>query len=425
MSERTKDRHRQALMLEPEQRDAVNRMHNGCILCGGTGSGKSVTGIAYYIRHMCEGNWGSKPRMRKPKNLYIITTAMKRDKREWDGDLGLFGLSRDRDLCIFPVSVIVDSWNNIGKYAGVRGAAFIFDEQRVVGNGPWAKAFQSIAKKNQWILLSATPGDTWADYVQIFIANGFYRNKTEFENRHVIWSRFSKYPKVDRYLENAYLMSLRERVLVDMDYIKSTERHEYYQIVPHDWHTYKQVMKNRKNPWSKQPITNISELCSILRKISNTDPQRVKEIVQIVKQRSRCIIFYNFNYELEILKKMCDDNGLIFAQWNGHEHEPIPNSSDWVYLVQYAAGAEGWNCISCNTIIFYSLSYSWRAMEQAAGRIDRRNTPYKDLYYYYFRSSSPIDLAINRALKRKEKFNENRYFSKLGVDFGQKLGNCG
>lgn len=414
--ERIKDKRKQALILEPEQRDAVNRMHNGCILCGGTGSGKSVTGIAYYIRSVCNGNWGSKPSMKTPQNLYIITTAMKRDRFEWDGDLGLFGLSRDVDLCLYPVTVVVDSWNNIGKYKDVAGAFFIFDEQRVVGSGPWAKAFQAIAKKNQWILLSATPGDTWSDYVQIFIANGFYRNKTEFERRHVIWSRFAKYPKPAGYLEHAYLMSLRERILVDMDYVKSTERHEYHQLVPYDWQLYKRVIKTRKNPWTGEPIVNISELCSILHKVSNTHPQRVEEIKKLVRQHGRCIIFYNFNYELEILKAMCRDMGVIFAEWNGHVHESIPDSCDWVYLVQYAAGAEGWNCTSCNTVIFYSLSYSWRAMEQAAGRIDRRNTPFKDLYYYYFRSSSPIDLAINKALKKKENFNKSRYFSKLGLN---------
>ena len=216
-------------------------------------------------------------------------------------------------------------------------------------------------------------------------------------------------------------MALRDRILVDMDYKKKTERHEYHQIVSYDWQLYKQVMKKRKNPWTGDPVVNISELCSILRKISNTHPQRVDEIVKIVKQRGRCIIFYNFNYELEILKRMCRENGFIFAEWNGHAHEPIPDSCDWVYLVQYTAGAEGWNCITCDTIIFYSLSYSWRAMEQAAGRIDRRNTPFKDLYYYYFRSPSPIDLAINRALKRKENFNESRYFAKVSSNFGAKV----
>lgn len=409
------------IILEPEQEDALNRMHNGCILCGGTGSGKSLTGVAYYISKVCRGNWGDPVFMKRPRDLYIITTAMKRDRFEWDDDLAKMGLSRDPESCLFPVKVVIDSWNNIRKYIGVYGAFFIFDEQRVVGNGAWAKSFQRIVKKNEWVLLSATPGDTWADYVQIFIANGFYRNKTEFENRHVIWSRFSKYPRVDRWLEQGYLLSLRERVLVDMDYKKSTERHIFYQLAPYDWKLYKQVMKTRKNPWTGKPILNISELCSILRKISNTDPERVEEVAKLVKRHGRCIIFYNFNYELELLQKMCRKHGFIFAEWNGHKHEPIPDSCDWVYLVNYGAGSEGWNCTSCNCEIFFSANYSWRSMEQAAGRIDRRNTPFKDLYYYHFRSSSPIDLAINRALKRKEKFNETRYFAGISGSFGDGL----
>lgn len=407
----------QTLILEPEQEEALKRMHNGCVLCGGVGSGKSIVGIAYYISSGCRGRWGAFPMMKSPRNLYIITTAMKRDKNEWNDDLTKFGLNEDPEANLYSVDVVVDSWNNIKKYTGVRDAFFIFDEQRVVGSGAWAKAFQQIVRKNQWILLSATPGDTWADYVQIFIANGFYRNKTEFENRHVIWARFSKFPKVDRYLEQEYLMSLRERVLVDMNFERHTERHVYNEIVPYDWKLYKTVMKSRKNPWTGEPIVNISELCSVLRKISNTHPERIREVADVIRRRGRCIVFYNFNYELDLLKEMCRKNGMIFAEWNGHAHEPIPESCDWVYLVQYTAGAEGWNCTSCNTMIFFSPSYSWRSMEQAAGRIDRRNTPFKDLYYYHFRSTSQIDLAINRALKRKEKFNETRYFSKIGVKF--------
>lgn len=405
----------QTIVLEPEQQAALKRMHNGCVLCGGVGSGKSIVGISYYICSVCRGHWGAFPQMKKPKDLYIITTAMKRDKHEWDDDLSKFGLNSDPDCNLYSVNVVVDSWNNIKKYVLVQDAFFIFDEQRVVGSGAWAKAFQKIAKRNQWIMLSATPGDTWSDYVQIFIANGFYRNKTEFENRHVIWAKFAKFPKVDRYLEQGYLMSLRERVLVDMDFKRSTERHIYTEIVPYDMALYKTVMRTRKNPWTGEPILNVSELCSILRKISNTHPHRVEEVAKLVKMHGRCIIFYNFNYELEMLKEMCRKHGVIFAEWNGHVHEPIPETCDWVYLVQYAAGSEGWNCTSCNAMIFFSLSYSWRAMEQAAGRIDRRNTPFKDLYYYQFRSTSKIDLAINNALKRKEKFNESRYFAKIGL----------
>ena len=397
------------------QIDAVKRMKNGCILNGGVGSGKSRTALAYYyLRNggdpasLCGDNYI--PMDDPPKDLYIITTARKRDTLEWDGDMAPFLLSTHTDVSLYSNKVVVDSWNNITKYKEVTGAFFIFDEDRVTGSGVWVKSFLKIAKSNEWIILSATPGDTWQDYIPVFLANGFYKNKSEFIREHIVYSRFSKFPKVDRYLNTGRLIRLRNNILIDMDFHRDTIPHHEDVYVSYDISAYKDICRNRWNPWEDRPIENAAEFCYSLRKLVNTDEARQVALLQIIEEHPKAIIFYNFDYELDILKKLYYGEDFEIAEWNGHKHQEVPKGEKWVYLVQYTAGNEGWNCVRTDTIIFYSQNYSYKVMTQAAGRIDRLNTPYKDLYYYHIKSRSGIDLAINKALKNKKKFNERKFY---------------
>ena len=399
------------IQLRDYQIEALKNMRNGCILNGGVGSGKSLTSLAYYFKE-CGGefDWdGSYLPMTDPKDLYIITTARKRDTMEWDGELSHFLLSRHEDINLYDNKVVVDSWNNIGKYKDVEGAFFIFDEQRVVGSGAWVKSFIKISKSNDWILLSATPGDTWMDYIPVFVANGFYKNKTEFIREHVIYNNYSKYPKVDRYMNTGRLVRLRNRILVDMDFKRPTVPHHEDVFVQYDISKYKDIIRNRWDPWKNKPLKNASELCYLLRKVVNTDETRQRALLELVEKHPKVIVFYNFDYELEILKGLYYGENVEIAEWNGHKHQPIPDGERWVYLVQYNAGAEGWNCIRTDTIVFYSQTYSYKMLEQARGRIDRMNTPFTDLYYYHMRSRSGIDLGITRALKNKKEFNQTKW----------------
>ena len=397
--------------LRDYQIDAVNQLQNGSILCGGVGSGKSRTSLAYFFKE-CGGKIGETyEAMSDPIDLYIITTARKRDTKEWEGELCPFLISTDTLTSLYGdnMEVTIDSWNNIGKYKDVKGAFFIFDEQRVVGSGAWVKAFLKIAKANKWILLSATPGDTWQDYIPVFVANGFYRNKSEFVREHVIYSRFTKYPKIDKYINTGRLIRLRNRILVDMDFKRQTVPHHEDVYCNYDIPKYKDTMRNRWDPFKNEPIINASGLCYTLRQIVNSDESRQVALLEILEDHPKAIIFYNFDYELDLLMDLAYSHALEVAQWNGHKHQPIPDSDRWVYLVQYTAGAEGWNCISTDTIVFYSQNYSYKIMQQSAGRIDRLNTPYTDLYYYHLKTRSGIDLAISKALKDKKKFNESRW----------------
>jgi len=489
--------------LYPHQQAAVNKLANGKILWGGVGSGKSLTAVAYYMK------------MEAPRDVYVITTAKKRDSLDWDGEFSKYGVGSQYDATVAGV-LTVDSWNNLGKYRDVSGAFFIFDEQRLVGSGEWTKHFIRIAKSNRWILLSATPGDTWLDYIPVFVANGYYKNRTEFKREHVVYNTFTRFPKVDRYVGVSRLVRLRNELLVEMPYLTHTVRHSTDVFVEHDPDLWKQVTEKRWHVYEKRPIRDVSELFSVMRKVVNTHSSRIAAVRDLLRTTQKLIVFYNFDYELEILRTLSEDyppwpipipadtksspppstweipkgrspsssaakvagltsptststrtdstgsiltttfgstfhsperrpdvwestgstisstktsatakrvgttekpsttseissTNLVVAEWNGHKHQPIPQSERWVYLVQYAAGAEGWNCTATDTTLFYSQPYSYKLWSQAHGRIDRLNTPFSDLYYHVLLSKTFIDSAISKTLAKKRSFNERDY----------------
>lgn len=395
------------------QLEAIHKLKNGCILCGGVGSGKSLTAIGYYYlnnggnEEFLKGN--DHAYMNNPKDLYIITTARKRDSQEWEHELTLFLLSTNEKSNFYSNKVVIDSWNNIKKYSDIKGASFIFDEQRLVGNGTWVKSFLKIAKVNDWILLSATPGDSYMDYVPIFIANGFFKNRTEFNREHVIYSRYTKFPKIDGYMNTTRLNRLRSRILIDMNFKRETTRHHETVYCQFDIPTYKDLFRHRWNIYTDQPMMNAAELCYVARRLVNSDESRQVALLKIVEEHPRVIVFYNFDYEREILLGMYYGDDVEIAEWSGHAHQDIPDGQKWIYICQYTSSCEGWNCTKTDTIVFFSQNYSYKVLEQACGRIDRLTTSYKDLYYYHFKSRAGIDLAIGKALNKKKKFNEGKF----------------
>lgn len=383
------------VQLYPHQEEAVGKMHNGCILMGDVGTGKSMAAIAYYADN------------ESPRDLYVITTAKKRDGLDWIGEAAAWGIGPTRDSTLHG-TITIDSWNNLHKYTGVEDAFFILDEQRLVGGGAWTSSFLKIAKKNRWILLSATPGDTWLDYIPVFVANGFYKNRTEFKREHVVFSPYSKFAKVDRYIGTQKLARLRTQILVEMPYDRHTEREVHYVDMEFDCELFDKVWKKRWNPYEGRPLRDVGEMYRCARRVVNSDPVRVERCRELLETHPRLIIFYNFDYELDLLREMKDQ--VEVREWNGHKHEPVPTGESWVYLVQYVAGSEGWNCVSTDAMVLYSLTYSYKNWHQAFGRIDRLNTKHLTLHYYVLASSSLIDKMILFALKRKKNFNEKRHF---------------
>lgn len=377
--------------LYSHQEEALRLLHSGQVLVGGVGSGKSRVGASWALSQADESK------------IIVITTARKRDSFEWEGEFAALGADFEK--------VTIESWNNVARFANYSGHVYIFDEQRVVGAGAWVKSFLKITKNNSWILLSATPGDTWLDYVPLFIANGFYKNRTEFSEQHIIWDRFSKYPKVKKYVGVGLLEARRRKIIVPMPAERHTRRNRKDIWVSFDRDQYNTIVKKRVDPWTKEPIRNAAGVCYALRRCVNSSGNRLDQLRHILKKRHKVIVFYNFNYERDELLTLRDE--FTVAEWNGHAHEPIPQGDSWVYLVQYTAGAEGWNCIETDTVVFYSLNYSYKVLEQAEGRIDRINTPYTDLWYYYFKSESGIDSAISKAVVEKATFNERIFAHNL------------
>lgn len=380
--------------LYPHQKEAIEKMHDKCILVGDVGSGKSRTAIAYYI---------SKVGIEKP--LYIFTTAAKRNKKEWEDECKPFGIEPK----------FVDSWNNIKKHSDLQLGFIIFDEDKVCGRGAWVKAFLKLAKNNEWILLTATPGDTWSDYIPVFIANGFYKNRTDFNAQHTVFKPYMRYPVIDHYENVGKLIKHRADILVVMKFEKEAVKVNHVVSCSYDKELYKQIFKERWDPYDSEPIVETGKLFYLIRRVVNSDASRIEELKRILEQYDKAIIFYNFTYELNILRALAEELEYEVGEWNGELHTPVPTSDRWLYLCQYTAAAEGWNCTTTNVIVFYSQSYSYKTMIQAAGRIDRLNTPFKELHYYYLRSSAPIDLAITRALGKKKNFNERMFLNERGM----------
>lgn len=403
------------VVYRPEQIQAVRQLQNGSILAGGVGSGKTLTSLAWYLTSVCnaasfkKGGSLIKKKVKGSPTLYVITTAKKRDSLEWEEEAARLGLSTD-PACSFTGShIVVDSWNNIGKYSDREHAVFFFDEQRASGSGRWVKEFLKITRKNTWLLLSATPGDVWMDYLPVFMAHGFFRTRTEFMEDHVIFDRFAKYPKVKRYIGEAKLQQLRRSILVEMPVERHTTRERETVYCDYDRDLYKWVVNNRMDPWTEEPLRDAGGVCRILRKVVSDNDWRSEQAKRILSSNERVIVFYNYNYELDRILAVAESLGLPTAQWNGHRHDAIPAEPRWVYICQYTSAAEGWNCTSTDTVLFWSLNYSWRVTEQCEGRIDRLNTPYSRLKYYFLESDSSIDKAVRRSLSSKKVFNEKAF----------------
>lgn len=375
-----------AVTFKDYQKRAINQMHNGCILCGGVGAGKSLTSLGYIDKVYPSGT------------VYIITPARKRNTGEWFDDIR----KNDMDETRF----VVDSWNNLSKYKDVKDAFFLFDEQKVSGKGTWAKSLIRIAKSNQWILLSATPGDTYDDYATVLIANGFVRNRTTWYDEYCVTKSQPFFHIVDHKNKDVIDMMIR-RIFIKMDYQSDKKRIE--RVIPIQARSAgeeKEILMTHKAPGAQMPFTTFAAAIAYVRMNCYDKSKKTEALRKIIEKHKKIIVFYNFLSEKLEIERAAIDANVTINFYNGQRHDPIPDTDEWVYGVQYNSGAEAWNCITTNAMVFYSPNYSYKTMEQAHGRIDRVNSPYECLYYYMLLNELNIDNKVMNALSSKKDFNE-------------------
>lgn len=395
-----KNDYKPAIELRPHQLETLDKLSSGSILFGGVGSGKTLTALAFWQKYYFD------------YKLYVITTPKKRNEGDWQEEAKWLEIE----------DITVDSWNNITKYSSVNTKSFfIFDEQRAIGSGKWANTFVKIARKHPWILATGTPGDGWMDYVPVFLANNFFKYRTEFYDEHVEFDRYAKFPLIKKFHNESKLNSLRDKILIKMDFERETTRDRIYVDTDYDEEVYNKIMNTRWDPVKQVPISTPAQFASVLRRTVATYFDREFHARWIMQATPRIIVFYNFNYERDILISIANKLEKYWAEYNGHHHDPIPTTDEWIYLVNYRAGAEGWNCITTDTILFYSPNYSYKAMEQSEGRIDRMNTEYKVLRYYYLRSNSSIDKKIFKTIKERKEFNESAWVKEVNRHFRKQI----
>lgn len=142
--------------------------------------------------------------------------------------------------------------------------------------------------------------------------------------------------------------------------------------------------------------------------------QRFKELLQ--STNDRLIVFYNFNAELQELKKICKDLDKPTSEVNGHckdltAYETEDNS---VTLIQYQAGAMGLNLQQANKIIYFTLTDKSELFEQSKKRIHRIGQD-KPCFYYILICKGSVEEVVLDTLKMRKDFTDE-LFKEIDVE---------
>ena len=349
-------------------------------------------------------------------------------------DYAVFDLTDKKDMQAFMIYPIYKCIGIINYELAYRRAelrqlkdfTMMLDESSMIKNETAKRTkFILSLKPSHTILLSGTPTDGKYEflYSQLRLL-GWKITKTAYYNRYIktelrsyggpMFRVVTGYKNVSelkaKLKEYGAVFAKAEEVikLPEKKFIKE------YSTVSSD---YKKFMKDRVIKIDDKELTGDSTLSKRLYArmlCSAYSKDKISRLIDLVNSTSdRVIIFYNFNTELEALRKVLFDRPISIVNGQIKDLKAYENNDNSVTLIQYQAGAMGLNLQKANRIIYFSLPERSELFEQSKARICRIGQE-KQCYYHIMMCHKSVEEKIYECLLMRKDYTDELFRKEFG-----------
>lgn len=349
-------------------------------------------------------------------------------------DYAVFDLTNKKDMqafMIYPIYKCIGIINYELAYRReelrqLKDFTMMLDESSMIKNETAKRTkFILSLKPSHTILLSGTPTDGKYEflYSQLRLL-GWKITKTAYYNRYIktelrsyggpMFRVVTGYKNVSelkaKLKEYGAVFAKAEEVikLPEKTFIKE------YSTVSSD---YKKFMKDRIIKIDDKELTGDSTLSKRLYArmlCSAYSKDKISRLIDLVNSTSdRVIIFYNFNTELEALRKVLFDRPISIVNGQIKDLKAYENNDNSVTLIQYQAGAMGLNLQKANRIIYFSLPERSELFEQSKARICRIGQE-KQCYYHIMMCHKSVEEKIYECLLMRKDYTDELFRKEFG-----------
>ena len=349
-------------------------------------------------------------------------------------DYAVFDLTNKKDMqafMIYPIYKCIGIINYELAYRReelrqLKDFTMMLDESSMIKNETAKRTkFILSLKPSHTILLSGTPTDGKYEflYSQLRLL-GWKITKTAYYNRYIktelrsyggpMFRVVTGYKNVSelkaKLKEYGAVFAKAEEVikLPEKKFIKE------YSTVSSD---YKKFMKDRVIKIDDKELTGDSTLSKRLYArmlCSAYSKDKIARLIDLVNSTSdRVIIFYNFNTELEVLRKVLFDRPISIVNGQVKDLKEYENNDNSVTLIQYQAGAMGLNLQKANRIIYFSLPERSELFEQSKARICRIGQE-KQCYYHIMMCHKSVEEKIYECLLMRKDYTDELFRKEFG-----------